>query len=295
MASSKKHHYIPRFYLKGFTDKAGFYYVYDKSTQRIWKTTPDNSFAENHRNTGKYVNPETGESFATDVPEQLLADFDGRAATVIQDIRNSNPSDTILNTDRLYVLRFFIFSLFWRTPANDKIREEIIANSSFESLGFGLFRKGTLERNVEAENALKATDVFQKSYPSLLPITSFLDSNVKYNSHEWKLYYLGEDLHVVTDSPIIHYGFKDFSSLHEEVIFPISSTIVLVSTKKYKPHILAPLFSMNLNLLLFHNAFRYVACSNKEYLQFLIQQSKEYVSRPGWAEKVHSQIFSCFY
>jgi hypothetical protein len=295
VALSKKHHYIPKFYLKGFSDEKGQYFVYDKVADRLWKTSPENSFAENYRNTGRYHNSETNEYFTTDVPEQMLAYFDGRAAVVIHDIRNSKPTDPVLSSDRLYVLRFFIFSIFWRTPANDKIRNEIIANSSFESLGFGIFDKNTGIRNIEAENKIKEADVFQKVYPTLLPITSFSDKYVKLNNEQWKIYYLQEDFHIVTDNPIIHWGYQGFASLHEELLFPISSKVMLVSTKKYKPHILPPVFSLNLDLLLFHKANRYVACNRKDYLEFLIAQSKENLSRPGWAEKLQNQIFGCFY
>ncbi len=51
MATSKRHHYLPQFYLRGFTDNKGEFYVFDKQTEEIRKSNPLNSFFENHRNT----------------------------------------------------------------------------------------------------------------------------------------------------------------------------------------------------------------------------------------------------
>ena len=51
MAISKRHHYIPQFYLKGFTNELGEYYLFDKERNEIRKSKPINSFFENKRNT----------------------------------------------------------------------------------------------------------------------------------------------------------------------------------------------------------------------------------------------------
>lgn len=295
MGQSKKHHYIPRFYLNGFVDEAGKFFIYDKITDKIWQSTPANSFAENRRNTGTIEHQVTKEVFFSDLPEEMITHFDTRAATVFNIIRNSQPEDSVLNEERIYILRMFILSLFWRTPINDSLRKKIIQDQSFEELGFGIFDSKTGKRNIEAENVLKQVDLFVKVYPTLLPITSFLKPFVKYNAPEWKLYYKSDKYSIVTDYPIIHNSFKDFSSLHEDVIFPVSNRILLVSTKKYKPHILAPVFNLNVDLLLCHNAGRYIACANKNYLEFLISQSKEQLTKPSWADKIKETMFNSFY
>lgn len=295
MGQSKKHHYIPRFYLNGFTDTEGNFFIYDKNSDNIWSSTPANSFAENHRNTGRLEHQVTKELYTTDLPEEIITHFDTRAATTFNVIRNSQPDDFVLTDQRIYELRMFILSLFWRTPANDTLREKIINTKSFEELGFGIFDSKTGERNIEVENMLKQTDLFAKIYPSFLPITSFKEPNVKYNASEWKLYYTTDEYSIVSDYPIIHNTFNDFSSLHEDIIFPISNRIFLVSTKKYKPHILAPTFRPNVDLLLFHLAGRYIASSKKEYLEFLVGEWKQHFSKAGWADKLKKTIFNSFY
>lgn len=295
MSASKKHHYIPRFYLKGFTDIQNKFFVFDKKTEKIWQSNPDNSFCENNRNTGEIQHVETKELYKTDLPETMLGYFDNRAATTIQEVRDSTPNEYILTPERLYNIRFFIASLFWRSPVNDAIRQEIIKNESFESLGFGLFDKNTGHRFVQLEDDLKTIDLWQKTYPTLLPITSFSEKFKKTNFEEWKLYYQTNGQNIITDNPIILKTYTDFSSLHEELLFPISKDILLVSTSKYKPHILAPVFNLKVNLMGFHLAGRFVASHNKELLEFLAGEVKTNISKPGWAESLKENIFNHFY
>jgi hypothetical protein len=292
--SSKKHHYIPRFYLDGFTDSDGFFFVYDKLNKKIWRTTPANAFAENHRNTGRMQHFETREEYVTDLPEEMLAYYDGQAASAIINVRNSTPDQFVLTDERLLAIRFFILSVFWRTPVNDELRESIISNFSFEDLGFGIFDEDTGERHKEVEDSLKEIDLWRKIYTTLLPTTSFTDKYKKLNGSDWKLYYKRMDFHITTDNPILFYKYTDFASLHEEVIFPLSSKILLVSSKKYKPHILAPLFNWKIDQLLFHKAGRYVASSRKEYLNLLIEDANK-IRSPYWAENIKEEIYNYFY
>lgn len=44
MAKSKRHHYIPQFFLRGFTNEAGEYFIYDKIKDEIRKSKPINTF-----------------------------------------------------------------------------------------------------------------------------------------------------------------------------------------------------------------------------------------------------------
>lgn len=291
MGNSKKHHYIPRFYLSGFADAYNNFFVYDKQTKKMWLSNPENSFLEKHRNTGSIKNPNTSEVHLTDLPEEVLAHFDGRAAQAIYEIRNSTPSDAILTIERLHAIRFFISSTFWRTPVNNKLRNEIIKIFSFKDLGFGIFDKEGL-RNPETEEVLKEVDLWIKMYPTLLPIAGFRDKVNKMEISDWRIYYRGNDFHLVTDCPIILKEFKDFSSLQNELIAPLSSKHLLVVTKQTKPKSIEPGFSIKLDVLLFHTAGRYVASCDKEYLEFIIKEAAGL--KPGWDVLLKGSLFDTF-
>jgi hypothetical protein len=295
MTLSKKHHYIPRFYLKGFTDKENKYFVYDKNTGNIYRSNPENTFAENHRNTAIIEDQNTKELRKMDLAEHMLSRFDSKAASALHDIVNSSPEDSILSPERLYAIQFLIFSVFWRTPINDGLRNAIIKNLSFKDLGFGIFDEKTGKRHIETEEMLRGLDAWVKLYPALLPISSFTKKFNKINKDEWRIYYHKTDLHIITDNPIIfHKEFKDLSSLQEELIVPLSSKILLIATKKTKPKNLPPIFNLQVDLLLFHQAGRYAASSDKTHLEFLAKTSKEYLTNPGWSEKLKETIFNHF-
>lgn len=82
--------------------------------------------------------------------------------------------------------------------------------------------------------------------------------------------------------------------MHEELIFPLSSKVIIVSTKRNKPKVLNPVFSINFDLLLFHYAHRYIASSDKQYLEFIAKQANENLIKPGRADKLKKDIFNNF-
>jgi hypothetical protein len=167
-------------------------------------------------------------------------------------------------------------------------------SNSFQELGFGLFHKNTGQRDVQTEKLLNNIDIWQKLSPAFLSVTTFLDKFDKVNLDNWRLYYSGTNFHIVTDNPIIFEKYESFSSLHEELFCPLSSNILIVSTKRNKPDTLTPVFRMNLDLLLFHYAFRFVACSNKEYLEFLAREAFTTLNQKGFVEKLKEDIFNTF-
>lgn len=48
MTLPKLHHYVPQFYLRLFADEDGYIWVYDKNTQKVFRTTPATIAAENY-------------------------------------------------------------------------------------------------------------------------------------------------------------------------------------------------------------------------------------------------------
>ena len=47
MSIPKFQHYVPRFYLARFVDRAGFLWVFDKAEKRTFKIKPENIAGEN--------------------------------------------------------------------------------------------------------------------------------------------------------------------------------------------------------------------------------------------------------
>ena len=105
---SKKHHYLPSYYLKGFTDNRNFFFIYDKKRDKILPNalTPDTFFFENNLNTvilmdGSYS--DFLEDFYTQI-EEITRD----SLNIIRTSNNRNPVKLIDMMNLFLFLSFYI-------------------------------------------------------------------------------------------------------------------------------------------------------------------------------------------
>ena len=109
---SKRHHYIPKFLIKEFTDEQGLLYIYDKIKDKFLtnKRSPKSIFFENDRNTIVY-----DESKKTSlIEDDFFMELDNISAKIITIFQKEKNNKELLNVDNLALLDFFIINLFWR-------------------------------------------------------------------------------------------------------------------------------------------------------------------------------------
>lgn len=290
-SDSKKHHYLPRFYLKGFTDSKNEFYVFDKVKEEIRKGKPDNSFYEKYRNTA-YGKDKVGK---TNILENMYAQYDSRASSVFREVRNSKLNDPILTPYNLAILRLFIINLFWRIPSHDKLLDLLIDTNSFKDLGFQFINKSTgkpIEKN--AEDDLKQIEAWRKMYRVIVPHLSSRKEFQKTNYENWKLMYRPQEYNITGDNPIMLYSFEDFSSLNEELLFPISKNILLCNTKKKIPPTLPPKFNVLTDLLVLLNSKRFVCCVDKSYLDLVVNKFYSEAKGKNFRRYILDSIFDYF-
>lgn len=81
MNTPKLHHYVPRFYLNGFTDQKQRFWAWDKSTKRSFCTTPNRVAAESHF----YRIPELiGSECDPLFLERELSELEGTASAILR-------------------------------------------------------------------------------------------------------------------------------------------------------------------------------------------------------------------
>jgi hypothetical protein len=289
MPISKKHHYIPIFYLKGFTDSNGQFYIYDKAKDEIRLSSPENSFFE------KFSNSATIKDEKSDLAEQILAYFDGRTASYLEKLRSSSFEEQELTVENLYILRLFIATIFWRIPINDKIREEMIDKYSFQDLGFGIFSKESGDRNITFEERMRDLDIFRKICTSILPTVSFIDKYNNKNYDDWKLIHRTNSSHITGDNPIILKGpYKDFSTIQRDLIMPLSSNKIILCTDKKVPSTFQPQFNLLMDTIILHQSKRFVCSSNKDYLELLVERVYKTSLGRGWEKNMIDSLFANF-
>ena len=104
----KRHHYIPVFYLNGFTDKNGCLYIYDKDSKPVFESSPDGIAYENHY--FSFMTPH-GERDSETVENAIML-LEGKFVRVIKKILNCD----YLTNDDWVVFSFFVASMMVRVP-----------------------------------------------------------------------------------------------------------------------------------------------------------------------------------
>jgi len=120
MNRPKRHHYLPQFYLEGFT-RDGLLWVYDRKTKTTRKQTPVNTAVESDFYT--YVDLKGNESAEI---EKLFARLEGYTKPVIDLLTNRQE----VSVEQRGLVAGFIGTLYIRTPGfrrmSDGMREQMM-------------------------------------------------------------------------------------------------------------------------------------------------------------------------
>ena len=120
---TKKQHYIPQFYLRRFTDNAGYLHIYDFDKQRYIKSVPKEFGYEKYLYETRLSKPNRmGEQFLlTNDIENIFAKYEGEFDNFLKKLdRICTPTQRkgvlILHGEEKDILRRFIANMFFRNP-----------------------------------------------------------------------------------------------------------------------------------------------------------------------------------
>ena len=173
-STSWRHHYIPQFYLNGFTNEDGTFKVYDVKNQRFIRRgkefRPVSYFYE--KNGNLLV---TDDGF-DDSMEQRYGKIENDVSLIFNTINQSNSEEKYnINEDDIVKLQFFVSVMYWRIPSNYQEIENIIKQKPLKDLG--LILKSTKEKNVfsplEVEKEIKKNPNLMKMMKYWFPHISF--------------------------------------------------------------------------------------------------------------------------
>lgn len=270
---SKKHHYLPRHYLKGFTNNKNCFFIYDKQQNKIFSTSPDAAFFENNLNTVSL--PGGGSS---DFLEKLYRNIEKESWGSLDRIRESNNKTPIDPLDKMFLFLFLLF-LHWRLPSNIKYAEEltkIFFDKDNKNINyFNLkYKNGTLPPK-EVVDVIKNSPAFKKTAKVILPFAPFYKDIWIEKLVNWKFFYTGDSSNwlLVGDNPIITKGRSDHDPLNclNEFVFPVSGSVLLVNTNNPINKSLPPRFLIKFNIAIIERAQRFIACQNKNFLEKLLK------------------------
>jgi|TARA_B110000902_G_C14209993_1_gene551005 hypothetical protein len=245
---SKRHHYIPKFLIKEFTDEQGLLYIYDKIKDKFLtnKRSPKSIFFENDRNTIVY-----DESKKTSlIEDDFFMELDNISAKIITIFQKEKNNKELLNVDNLALLDFFIINLFWRLPLTDFAVKDLIQRAKITSMGI----KPDEIKNDLGWNKMLRIGLYQET------IEQMKNSPTKRKENYARMTEFEKSLFVIGDYPFLfknHLG-KFTDLVEDDYLIAISSKRIISSSSNKLPN-------FNINMFLNYNAA-------------IIDQSKQYIA-----------------
>jgi hypothetical protein len=278
-SDSSRHHYIPKFMLKEFTNDNGKLWVYNKKKDLIEPKakSPKSVFFEWDRNStflgkNKYV-----------WLEELYSGLDD---SMVKTYRKIIQTSEQVQNEREHInlaLDIIIFVNFirWRVPARDKIVFEIYDKHEIGELSLKTINKTTGEeiKNEELNQFLKNLDVFRKAQSSAIIWEPWYNFNhVKFVSERVRLLTGNQIPTLICDNPFIERSISDNVEEISEFFFPLSKDKMAYYLSDSSKVELDSKAAYLIELSKFEVAEKYVACENKEILNVFVS---EYQSKRG--------------
>jgi hypothetical protein len=267
---SWRHHYIPQFYLRGFTNSLGTFKIFDVKEKRFLKEgkefSPESFFFEIDSNTL------IKDGIKTDFLEtEHYKVQDQRVAKVFNKIRTAQPNCGFnLDPKDWPTLEYFISCLFWRLPNNFSMIESLCKEYELQDFGFKIVDNEEKEVNGKnLFNRIKKDLSFAKFMKLHLPSITYpqiFDSN-----SERVIQTFPKGLpSICGDNPVILRNLKSVGLYTDDLIFPLSSIIVYLRGQTFSKDVIS-LIKIEIDLLTFHQAIKYVSCTDEKYIYELIK------------------------
>jgi hypothetical protein len=291
--TSFDHHYIPQCYLKGFCRADGTFDVYDKRYGKFKKApqSPATVFFEKQRNTIKFRGQRT------DKIEKMYSRLEGDIARLFDLIRKGISSDTLLNSEGVYLLKLHMAIQFWRLPRFDEYADQYLRTRTLTEIEhFCTVTKPPIPSQKTFE--LIQSDVgFRHYFRSFwLPLCTFGLNRPIPDAMKWIILDVERpnewSNHLCCDAPFIFGSPEDLSQFSGPFIFPLSNSRLLVSRRRSNATpSFDPAMSTKISILSYLQAMRYVATSNRDYLEKIIELSELYTGTSG-IKRVQSEVLA---
>lgn len=267
---SWRHHYLPVFYLKGFTKESGLIRVYDVEKKKFIKNgrefSTESYFFEKNGNT-MFLGDKKH-----DFIEKAYSDLENNVSIILTKVNENDSSNKFgINEYDVQFLNLFANLMYWRLPHRKELLEIILNNTDLDYVGLKVLDRDGVRKN-ESENKLKNNPEFIKAYKLFFSFADTIRSAK--NKMPYKILSRPEQLpFLCSDNPVIFE--KEFPNINEDgYVLPLSGTRAFIKTSKEKdfPSYLWLLF----DIILYKQAKKYVSCTNLEYIEILEETFTKY-------------------
>jgi len=292
MPLSNKHHYLPVFFLKGFTNSNGKFYIYNYLKGKIeHKEFSPSMYFYDDRNTIE-VNGKID-----DLPEIMYAQMDQRHSVLINNIQAQKDIPK-LNIEEMLLLQEFVSSIFWRIPSNDSYFMQQYKDNLEFTKSFKIINESTGLVDEEITRNTINHDAFIKGIKPFIPI--ILKSYNNADLDNWQFIYDDSGSFTCSDDPILFRKERPKDIYDSEFIFPLSKNVLLLRTFKKidREEIPAPVIAV-IQLMLFGQGNYYCCSANRELFERIKNEAKNLkltkenlfniLEDPEWLESLHQE------
>jgi hypothetical protein len=279
-AEPKRHHYVPRFYLKGFTGEKDQLFAVNRPTGKSFRTGPENVAGENYFN-----RIETGNMDPNEL-EKALAEFEGEMAPALKRIKEAKSLSK--EEDRSHLVNLMA-AIALRNPTRREAISQMhdqLARQHFaaqlgtqkavdEVIAAGMLPKGTtvadIQNTLKDESLLMPRDLIMAFEIDMHdPVTE------KLWNRKWQIVEAKEGTFVTTDDPVC-LRWKDgkgpaglspgFGLKETEIIFAISPILCLRGSFEGEENVIEADASAvgEINSLIISNARNQVYAKDHEF------------------------------
>lgn len=289
MSNSKRHHFIPKFFIKGFTGPDGKVAVFNKIKNELdpIRKSPRQIFFEWNRNTFQ-VNGEK-----TDYVEKLYQFTEDQFAPLYKKIIRK---DYKIRTQDFFPIIHFIGNCHYRVPSQDDSAEQRIFNSTNQELFLKILKKGSNEEAPkEMYERIRNDKSFIESTKLMLSVADFLNADLPSNFSNWKIYEAASEvqLHLIGDNPVVQKDSNYSNLFKSDFMFPLSSGKTLYHVNGNPIREMKPENRVAADLLLFIQSDKYVCGPDDSFLNAIAQKAKAYDNKEG-IKYLKNQVFEAF-
>jgi len=293
----RRNHYIPVFYLKNFINSDSHFWVYDKEAPRkknqfLYKS-PKTICFEWDRNTCFFENREPYKG----LEKETYGMFDNTHGKIFDDLSKSEFGKPPWNQQIIEELNFFVPLLYWRSPISDEHFLSLLEETD-------IIDKVGLRAVDENKKPLELDDAFKEEFKNDKNIQKILRPTIAIsiadqissmdNDMEWRIIYASKKAPIITcDNPIIfEKRLNDFNDFNSRLVLPLGNDKILIrinaNDKAEKPH-----NHQFQDVLIFHQAKRYVISSDRAYLERVLQAYLE-SKKHGFFDIFKKDIFGTY-
>lgn len=285
MNKSRRHHYIPKFFIKNFTDDDGLLYIYNKEKDSILKNrqSPKGIFFEMDRNTVDF----SGQKL--DQLEKVYSELDSELA---KDYLNALERK-IVTPEELVSITLLANLLKWRVPNRDLEFDEIKNDLSQKELSIKIQGKNKIDKiDPKAIKHLENSEIFIETKRILISLLPLLTENKLLKIHNHSFFQINPAFPcLIGDDPIIMES-SDFKKIGN-FIFPMSSAITFIYKEgSIKRNIKkGGGFCFERDLAILNNSSKYIGCKDRTHLENIIAIYKQ-IKKDRKIENIDKHIFN---